>query len=132
MTDGEAPDLSDAQCTAAAAPKPVDCRVRELLAEAPEDNLDSDGLDTVSPAPACACGVRCVAVTCAFGGRHLRNKHTARLASVLFLEIKQTDVPRAGVENQFQDGYKLNGAFKFDVDRGESLAMLEPTSELLA
>jgi len=76
MTDGEAPDLSDAQCTAAAASKPVDCRVRELLAEAPEDNLDSDGLDT--------------------------------------------------------DGYKLNGAFKFDVDRGESLAMLEPTSELLA
>eukprot|EP00961_Rhodomonas_salina_P207393 2799357-Rhodomonas_salina.1 len=46
MTDGEAPSETDAQCAAATPPKSVDCQVRDLLAELPDDNLDSNGLDT--------------------------------------------------------------------------------------
>eukprot|EP00961_Rhodomonas_salina_P139396 1875799-Rhodomonas_salina.3 len=76
MTDGEAPSESNAECAAASAPKSVDCQVRDLLSEAPEDNTDTNGLDT--------------------------------------------------------DGYKLNGAFKMDVKRGQGIALLEPTPELLA
>eukprot|EP00961_Rhodomonas_salina_P261676 3536579-Rhodomonas_salina.2 len=76
-----------------------------LLNEPADDNSDSTGLDTNGR----------------FFKLHCRNTGPLLLCDGL-----------AGADSVRVAGYKLNGAFRFDIARADGIAKLEPTAELLA